>query len=59
MTIENVKVIDFKVDENLVCIKADVLKKTEDTVIGETKEIHMDIFDFYDILSDVVKDKLI
>ena len=59
MTIEDVKVIDFKVDENLVCIKADVLKKTEDTVTGETKEIHMDIFDFYDTLSDVVKDKLI
>ena len=59
MTIEDVKVIDFKVDENLVCIKVDVLKKTEDTVTGETKEIHMDIFDFYDILSDVVKDKLI
>ena len=59
MTIEDVKVIDFKVDENLVCIKADVLKKTEDTVTGETKEIYMDIFDFYDTLSDVVKDKLI
>ena len=59
MTIEDVKVIDFKVDENLVCIKADVLKKTEDTVTCEIKEIHMDIFDFYDTLSDVVKDKLI
>ena len=59
MTIEDVKVIEFKVDENLVCIKADVLKKTEDTVTGETKEIYMDIFDFYDTLSDVVKDKLI
>lgn len=59
MIIEDVKVIDFKVSENLVCIKADVLKKTEDTVTGETKEIHMDIFDFYDTLSDVVKDKLI
>lgn len=59
MTIEDVKVIDFKVDENIVCIKAVVLKKTEDTVTGEIKEIYMDIFDFYDTLSDDVKDKLI